>query len=67
MLDRLVEAVRAGQSRALVLCGEPGVGKTALLQHLTVRAAECRVVQIADMQSEMERGAMRADPTVLVR
>jgi predicted ATPase len=30
MLDRLVEAVCAGQSRVLVLCGEPGVGKTAL-------------------------------------
>jgi ATP-dependent Clp protease ATP-binding subunit ClpA len=54
MLDRLVEAVCAGQSRALVLCGEPGVGKTALLQHLTARAASCRVVQIAGVQSEME-------------
>jgi DNA replication protein DnaC len=38
MLDRLVEAVCAGQSRALVLCGEPGVGKTALLQYLIRRA-----------------------------
>lgn len=27
-LDRLVEAVRAGQSRALVVRGDPGVGKT---------------------------------------
>jgi predicted ATPase len=31
VLDELVEAVRAGQSRALVPGGEPGVGKTALL------------------------------------
>jgi hypothetical protein len=54
MLDRLVEAVCAGQSRALVLCGEPGVGKTALLQHLIARAAECRVLQAAGVQSEME-------------
>jgi DNA-binding CsgD family transcriptional regulator len=54
MLDRLVDAVCAGQSRALVLCGEPGVGKTALLQHLTARAAGCRVVQTAGVQSEME-------------
>jgi NAD(P)-dependent dehydrogenase (short-subunit alcohol dehydrogenase family) len=30
VLDRLVEAVRAGESRALVVHGEPGVGKTAL-------------------------------------
>jgi DNA-binding CsgD family transcriptional regulator len=54
MLDRLVEAVCGGQSRALVLCGEPGVGKTALLLHLTAQAAECRVVQTAGVQSEME-------------
>jgi predicted ATPase len=45
MLDRLVEAVCAGQSRTLVLCGQPGVGKTALLQHLIGRATQCRVVQ----------------------
>ena len=54
MLDRLLEAVGAGQSRALVLCGEPGVGKTALLQYLIGRAAECRVVQTAGVESEME-------------
>ena len=28
VLDRLIEAVRAGESRALVLCGEAGAGKT---------------------------------------
>ena len=33
-LDGLVEAVCAGQSRALVLSGEAGVGKSALLQYL---------------------------------
>ncbi len=33
-LDRLVAAVRAGESRALVVCGEAGVGKTALLNYL---------------------------------
>ena len=54
MLDRLVEAVCAGESRALVLCGEPGVGKTALLQYLIRRAAECRVAQTAGVESEME-------------
>jgi hypothetical protein len=30
VLDGLVDAVRAGESRVLVVCGEPGVGKTAL-------------------------------------
>ena len=54
MLDRLVEAVGAAESRALVLSGEPGVGKTALLQHLIQQAANCRVVQIAGVESEME-------------
>ncbi|HEX3193899.1 MAG TPA: ATP-binding protein, partial [Streptosporangiaceae bacterium] len=34
VLDRLVAAVRAGESRALVVRGEPGVGKTALLEYL---------------------------------
>ena len=31
-LDELLEAVRRGESRALVVRGEPGVGKTALLE-----------------------------------
>src|ERR1700756_3969699 len=53
-LDGLVEAVCAGQSRALVLSGEPGVGKSALLQYLIRQAAECRVVQTAGVESEME-------------
>ena len=30
-LDRLVDAVRAGESRVLVVRGDPGVGKTVLL------------------------------------
>ena len=32
-LDRLAGAVQAGESRALVVRGEPGVGKTVLLDH----------------------------------
>jgi predicted ATPase len=54
VLDRLIEAVRAGESRALVVRGEPGVGKTALLESMAGRAAECRVVRAAGVQSEME-------------
>jgi hypothetical protein len=53
-LDRLLEAVRAGGSRALVVRGEPGVGKTALLDDLAERATGCRVVPAAGVQSEME-------------
>ncbi len=54
MLDRLVDAVRAGESRALVVRGEPGVGKTALLEYLAEQASGCRVVRVAGVQSEME-------------
>jgi len=53
-LDGLVQAVRAGESQALVLSGEPGVGKSALLQYLIRQAAKCRVVQTAGVESEME-------------
>src|SRR6266581_5501609 len=54
VLDRLVDAVRAGESRALVVAGEPGVGKTALLDYLAGRASGFRVVRTAGVQSEME-------------
>ena len=54
VLDRLIEAVRAGESRVLVVRGEPGVGKTALLDHLAGRARGCRVMRAAGVQSEME-------------
>jgi len=54
VLDGLVEAVRAGHSRVLVVHGEPGVGKSALLEYLAGRAAGCRVLHVAGVQSEME-------------
>jgi DNA-binding CsgD family transcriptional regulator len=56
VLDRLIEAVQAGQSRTLVVRGDPGVGKTALLDYLAGRAsgAGCRVARVVGVQSEME-------------
>jgi DNA-binding CsgD family transcriptional regulator len=54
VLDRLAEAVRAGESRALIVHGEPGVGKTALLEYLAGRASGCRVARAGGVQSEME-------------
>ena len=54
VLDGLLEAIRAGESRALVVSGEPGVGKTALLEYLAGQASECRLARIAGVQSEME-------------
>ena len=46
--------VRAGEGRALVVRGEPGVGKTVLLDYLAERASGCRVERAAGVQSEME-------------
>jgi len=46
--------VRAGTGRALVVRGEPGVGKTVLLDYLAVRASKCLVVRAAGVESEME-------------
>jgi AAA ATPase domain len=54
VLDQLINAVRAGGSRVLVVHGEPGVGKSALLNYLAGRAAGCRVVRAAGVESEME-------------
>ena len=54
VLDRLVDGVRAGDGRALVVRGEPGVGKTVLLDYLASRASGCRVVRAVGVQSEME-------------
>ena len=54
MLDQLIGAVRAGESRVLVVRGEPGVGKSALLDYLAGQAPTCRVVRAAGVESEME-------------
>ena len=53
-LDRLIDAVRAGESRALVLSGEAGVGKSVLLDYVAGHASGCRVVRTTGVQSEME-------------
>src|SRR4051794_40169842 len=53
-LERLVAGVRGGQSRVLVLRGEAGVGKTALLRHLSAAAKGCRIARAAGVGSEME-------------
>jgi DNA-binding CsgD family transcriptional regulator len=54
VLDRLVADVRAGRSLALVLRGEAGVGKTALLEHVSAAAHGCRIGWAAGVESEME-------------
>jgi DNA-binding NarL/FixJ family response regulator len=55
-LDRLVRAVKAGESQTLVVRGDPGVGKTVLLDYLAGQASAsgCRVARATGVQSEME-------------
>jgi DNA-binding CsgD family transcriptional regulator len=53
-LDRRLAAARTGQSAVLVLRGEPGAGKTALLGYAAERAAGCRVVRALGVEAEME-------------
>ena len=47
VLDGLVSAIRAGESRVLVVRGDPGVGKTVLLNYLAERAGGCRIARAA--------------------
>ena len=53
-LGGLLEGARAGQSGVLVLRGEPGVGKTALLDDAIGSAVGLRVARVAGVESEME-------------
>jgi DNA-binding CsgD family transcriptional regulator len=53
-LDRLLEAVREGRSGVLVLRGDPGMGKSALLEYATDAASGMRVLRAAGIESEME-------------
>ena len=54
MLDALIAGVRENESRSLVLRGEAGIGKTALLEHLVESASDLTVVQAVGVESEME-------------
>jgi hypothetical protein len=53
-LDGLLADVRAGRSRALMVRGEPGIGKTALLGYADGAAQDFRVARAEDVESEME-------------
>ena len=54
VMDALLATVRTGKSRVLVLRGEAGTGKTALLDHLAGSATGFRVVRAVGVESEME-------------
>ena len=53
-LDRLLTSVRAGQSQVLVVRGDAGVGKSALLEYLVESASGCRVARASGIEYEME-------------
>src|SRR3954449_6127356 len=54
MLDGLLARVRAGESAALVIRGEAGIGKTALLRHVARQASGFRVAELTGVEAEME-------------
>jgi hypothetical protein len=54
VLDAVLAGVRAGQSQVLVLRGEAGVGKSALLKYLRDSASDCLVARSVGIESEME-------------
>ena len=51
VLDRFLECARDGQSRALVVRGEPGIGKSALLDYAIQSASMSSVRKTADVTS----------------
>jgi DNA-binding CsgD family transcriptional regulator len=54
VLDGLVGDIRRSESRSLVLRGEAGIGKTALLEYLIESAPDLAIVQAVGVESEME-------------
>src|SRR5437588_4260874 len=53
-LDRRLQRVQVGESAVLVVRGEAGVGKTALLEYVAQRASGCRIVRVGGVESEIQ-------------
>jgi DNA-binding CsgD family transcriptional regulator len=56
LLDDFVSAIRRGESRSLVLRGEAGIGKTALLEYLIASASDLTVIRAVGVESDIELG-----------
>ncbi len=54
VLDRLLATAREGRSAVLVIRGEAGIGKTALLRYAARHASGFRVAQVTGVEAEME-------------
>jgi DNA-binding CsgD family transcriptional regulator len=55
-IEDLLAAARDGMSGALMLAGEPGIGKTRLLEHAAAAAADLTVIWLAGVESETQLG-----------
>jgi len=55
-IDRVLEATRRGRSAALVLHGEPGTGKTTLLDYAVESGGDFEILRLLGIESETERG-----------
>jgi DNA-binding CsgD family transcriptional regulator len=53
-LDAMLAQAREGRSAVLVIRGEPGIGKTALLRYAARQGSGMRMVEVAGVQAEME-------------
>src|SRR3954447_8975836 len=53
-LDAMLDQARDGESAVVVIRGEPGIGKTALLRYAARQASGFRVAQVAGVEAEME-------------
>ena len=53
-LDKLIEDVRGGESRSVVVRGDAGIGKTALLEYLIGSASDFTVIRAMGVESDME-------------
>jgi predicted ATPase len=58
-LDRFIQAVRDGKRRALVVFGEPGIGKTALLNYVAEHAQEATIVAVEPTVLGLGKGGRR--------
>src|SRR3954462_2770572 len=54
LLDGLVDAIRQGEGRSLVVRGEAGIGKTALLEYLVRSASDLTMLRAVGVEAEME-------------